>query len=151
MPLTKDKEVTAAAAATTKSPADPTGDETDETTESQADTAAVPSSGPAPVVGATRIVAAPLKAAEYARAAAEPTQPLDESGDDDIEIELGEDIAAVIARFGQPSMVLKGISGRAYTEKYTFRTKEGRKIVVLALNGKVTAITPEPLRLAARR
>ena len=116
-----------------------------------AETAASDSPGAATVMGPTRIIAAPLLAGGTV---ADAPRPLDEEAADDdleIEIELGEDVAAVIERFGHPSMVLKGIFGQDYTEKYTFRTKQGRKIVVLALNGKVTAITSEPLRLAARR
>ena len=151
---TKEKEAKAdgtTATAASNSPAEPTVDETAES-EAASDTAAAHSPGTTPLTGPTRIIAAPLKGAGNVAAAA--TQPLDEDADEDdieIEIELGEDVAAVIERFGKPSMVLQGISGQDYTEKYTFRTKEGRKIVVLALNGKVTAINPEPLRLAARR
>ena len=152
----KEKEAEAddkTAAAASNSAAEPAAQETVES-ETASDTAAAHSPGTTPLTGPTRIFAAPLKVGANAPTPAEATQPLDETADDDdddIEIELGEDVAAVIKRFGKPLMVLKGIFGQDYTEKYTFRTKEGRKIVVLALNGKVTAITPEPLRLAARR
>ena len=152
----RDKEAKAeskTATAASDSPAEPTVEETAES-EAASDTAAAHSPGTTPLTGPTRIIAAPLKGGANAPAPAATTQPLDEDADDDdieIEIELGEDVAAVIERFGNPSMVLQGISGQDYTEKYNFRTKEGRKIVVLALNGKVTAINPEPLRLAARR
>ena len=116
-----------------------------------AETAASGSPGVAPTMGPTRIIAAPLQAGGTVAAAPQPFDEEATADDIEIEIELGEDVAAVIERFGNPSMVLKGISGKDYTEKYTFRTKEGRKIVVLAVNGKVTAISPGPLRLAARR
>ena len=149
----KEKEAKAddtTATAASNSPAEPAAQETVES-ETASDTAAAHSPGTTPLTGPTRIFAAPWKVGAIAPTPAEATQALDETADDDIEIELGEDVAAVIERFGKPSMVLKGISGQDYTEKYTFRTKEGRKIVVLALNGKVTAINPEPLLLAARR
>ncbi len=149
----KEKEAEAddkTAAAASNSAAEPAAQETVES-ETASDTAAAHSPGTTPFTGPTRIFAAPLKVGANAPAPAEATQALDETADDDIEIELGEDVAAVIERFGTPLMVLKGIFGQDYTEKYTFRTKEGRKIVVLALNGKVTAITSEPLRLVARR
>ena len=118
------------------------------------DTASSGSPGVTPATVSAPIVAALFQEGdiESGNTSADAPQALDEEvTDDEIEIELGEDIAAVIERFGNPSMMLRGIAGQAYTEKYTFRTKEGRKIVVLALNGKVTAITPGPLRLAARR
>ncbi len=135
-----DEEATAAAA-----PATAAGG-----SEAGADSAA-PSSSPAPQPSGPRmVIAAPLKSSGEAAPAGEPVDD-DTQAAEAIGIEVGEDVAAVIERFGKPSMVLKGISGRDYTEKYTFRTKDGRKIVVLALNGKVTAIAPDRTRLAARR
>ena len=46
----------------------------------------------------------------------------------------------IIARFGKPLMALKGIAGKDYTEKYLFRTEDGLRITVLAVNGTVTAV-----------
>ena len=135
-----DEEATAAAA----SAAAPGGPE------AGADSAAPGSSAAPPPSGPRIIIAAPLRGSGDAAPAAEPVND-DTQAAEDIGIEVGEDVAAVIERFGKPSMVLKGIFGQDYTEKYTFRTKDGRKIVVLAVNGKVTAIAPDRTRLAARR
>ena len=76
-------------------------------------------------------------------------------GDDDdalaeFEISVGDAVEKIIARFGNPLMVLKGISGQDYTEKYLFRTEDGSRITVLALNGTVTAVLTSAKPLAAR-
>jgi len=47
-------------------------------------------------------------------------------------------------------MTLKGITGKDYTEKYLFRTEDGLRITVLAVNGKVTAVLAGAKPLAAR-
>ena len=67
-----------------------------------------------------------------------------------IVIAAGDKIADLIARLGKPTMVLKGISGNGYNEKYTFRKPDGSKFTVLALHGTVTAVidnsTRHPMR-----
>ena len=81
--------------------------------------------------------------------------PVSVSGDDaslsaDLEISVGDKVEQIIARFGKPLMVLKGISGKDYTEKYLFRTQDGLRITVLAVNGTVTAVVASAKPLAAR-
>ena len=67
-----------------------------------------------------------------------------------IVIAVGDKVADLIARLGKPTMVLKGISGNGYNEKYTFRKPDGGKFTVLALHGTVTAVidnsTRHPMR-----
>ena len=47
-------------------------------------------------------------------------------------------------------MVLKGISGNGYNEKYTFRKPDGSKFTVLALHETVTAVIDNSTRLPMR-
>ena len=44
-----------------------------------------------------------------------------------IVIAVGDKVADIIARLGKPTMVLKGIGGNGYNEKYTFRALPGFK------------------------
>ena len=81
--------------------------------------------------------------------------PVSVSADDvslsaELEISVGDEVEKIIARFGKPLMALKGISGRDYTEKYLFRTEDGLRITVLAVNGTVTAVLASAKPLAAR-
>jgi len=68
----------------------------------------------------------------------------------ELEISTGDNVEAIIARLGNPLMTLKGITGKDYTEKYLFRTEDGLRITVLAVNGKVTAVLAGAKPLAAR-
>ena len=81
--------------------------------------------------------------------------PVSVSGDDtspsaELEISVGDKVEKIIARFGEPLMALKGISGQDYTEKYLFRTQDGLRITVLAVNGTVTAVLASARPLATR-
>ena len=81
--------------------------------------------------------------------------PVSVSADDaspsaELEISVGDKVEQIIARFGKPLMVLKGISGKDYTEKYLFRTQDGLRITILAVNGTVTAVVASAKPLAAR-
>ena len=67
-----------------------------------------------------------------------------------IVIVVGDKVADLIARLGKPTMVLKGISGNGYNEKYTFRKPDGGKFTVLALHGTVTAVIDNSTRLPMR-
>ncbi len=62
----------------------------------------------------------------------------------------GDKVADLIARLGKPTMVLKGIGGNGYDEKYVFRTPDGGKITVLALHGTVTAVIDSSTGLPLR-
>ena len=42
----------------------------------------------------------------------------------ELEISVGDEVDQIIARFGEPMMALKGITGKDYTEKYLFRTAD---------------------------
>ena len=63
-----------------------------------------------------------------------------------IVIAVGDKVADIIARLGKPTMVLKGIGGNGYNEKYTFRKPDGSKFTVLALHGTVTAVMDNSAR-----
>ena len=81
--------------------------------------------------------------------------PVSVSGDDaspsaELEVSVGDKVEKIIARFGEPLMALKGISGQDYTEKYLFRTEDGLRITVLAVNGTVTAVLASARLLATR-
>ena len=67
-----------------------------------------------------------------------------------IVIAAGDKVADLIARLGKPTMVLKGISGNGYNEKYTFRKPDGGKLTVLALHGTVTAVIDNSTSLPMR-
>ena len=62
----------------------------------------------------------------------------------------GDKVADLIARLGKPTMVLKGIGGNGYNEKYIFRKPDGGKITVLALHGTVTAVIDSSTGLPLR-
>ncbi len=68
----------------------------------------------------------------------------------ELEISAGDNVEKIIARLGKPLMVLKGITGKDYTEKYLFRTEDGLRITVLAVNGTVTAVLAGAKPLATR-
>jgi hypothetical protein len=68
----------------------------------------------------------------------------------ELEISAVDNVEKIIARLGEPLMILKGITGKDYTEKYLFRTEDGLRITVLAVNGKVTAVLAGAKPLAAR-
>ena len=68
----------------------------------------------------------------------------------ELEISVGDEVEKIIARLGKPLMALKGISGQDYTEKYLFRTQDGLRITVLAVNGTVTEVLASAKPLAAR-
>ena len=65
-------------------------------------------------------------------------------------IAVGDKVADLIARLGKPTMVLKGIGGNGYNEKYTFRKPDGGKFTVLALHGTVTAVIDSSTGLPMR-
>ena len=62
----------------------------------------------------------------------------------------GATVADLIARLGKPTMVLKGIRGNGYNEKYTFRKPDGTKFTVLALHGKIISVIDNSTRLPMR-
>jgi hypothetical protein len=74
----------------------------------------------------------------------------DGSSSADLGISVGDKVEQIIVRFGKPLMALKGISGQDYTEKYLFRTEDGLRITVLAVNGTVTAVLASARPLATR-
>ena len=67
-----------------------------------------------------------------------------------IVIAPGATVADLIAHLGKPTMVLKGIGGNGYNEKYTFRKPDGTKFTVLALHGTITAVIDNSTRLPMR-
>ena len=99
--------------------------------------AGLPPSG-RPGAGSASVLSAPASSGSFAPA------PVSSAPEDapsaELEISVGDGIDEIIARFGKPLMALKGIAGKDYTEKYLFRTEDGLRITVLAVNGTVTAV-----------
>ena len=67
-----------------------------------------------------------------------------------ITIANGATVADLIAHLGKPTMVLKGIRGNGYNEKYTFRKPDGTKFTVFALHGKIVSVIDNSTRLPMR-
>ena len=116
--------------------------------EAQATASAGSSRSGAPGAGSASVLSAPASSGSFAPA------PVSSAPEDapsaELEISVGDRIDKIIARFGKPLMALKGIAGKEYTEKYLFRTEDGLRITVLAVNGTVTAVLAGA-KLAATR
>lgn len=106
--------------------------------DAQATASAGSSRSGAPGADSASVLSAPASSGSFAPA------PVSSAPEDapsaELEISVGDRIDEIIARFGKPLMALKGIAGKDYTEKYLFRTEDGLRITVLAVNGTVTAV-----------
>lgn len=108
-------------------------------------------------LGRSSVVTSPTNPIGIAPEAASPAaaSPANEQASSaELEISVGDEVEQIIAHFGEPMMALKGITGKDYTEKYLFRTADGLRISVLAVNGTVTAVVagsrPAATRAAVR-
>ncbi len=66
------------------------------------------------------------------------------------DIPEGTPIGDLIARFGRPLFKMAGLPGQGYSEKYIFRTEDGRRFTVFVRGGTVASILVEPLRMEDR-
>jgi len=66
------------------------------------------------------------------------------------DIPEGTSIEDVIARFGKPIFKMAGLPGQNYSEKYIFRTADGRRFTVFTRDGLVAHTLVEPLVLGNR-
>ena len=131
--------------------------ENESTPETPSTASAESSSSPSAQLGRSSVVTSPtspIGIAPEAASTAAASPANEQASSAELEISVGDEVDQIIARFGEPMMALKGITGKDYIEKYLFRTADGLRITVLAVNGTVTAVLagakPATTRAAAR-
>ena len=133
--------------------------ENESTPETPSTASAESSSSPSAQLGRSSVVTSPTSpigiapepASSAAASPASASPANDQASSSELEISVGDEVDQIIARFGEPMMALKGITGKDYTEKYLFRTADGLRITVLAVNGTVTAVLAGAKPAAATR
>ncbi len=123
--------------------------ENESTPETPSTASAESSSSPSAQLGRSSVVTSPTSPIGIAPEAASPAN--EQASSAELEISVGDEVDQIIARFGEPMMALKGITDKDYTEKYLFRTADGLRITVLAVNGTVTAVLAGAKPAAATR